>query len=65
MFGFNNDRLFPDGRETVKDHISNTKPEKGDNYCIQTRGESPEKSEMDRKLDSYSHRAVAMDKIAV
>ena len=26
-------------------------------------GESPEKSEMDRKLDS--HRAVAMDKIAV
>ena len=33
MFGFNNDRLFPDGRETVKDHISNTKPEKGDNYC--------------------------------
>ena len=31
--------------------------------CSAQGGESPEKSEMDRKLDS--HRAVAMDKIAV
>ena len=31
MFGYNNDRLFPD-KYTVKDHISNTKLEKGDHY---------------------------------
>ena len=35
MFGCNNDRLFPEN--TVKDHISNTKLEKGDHYYIQTR----------------------------
>ena len=31
-----NDRLFPE-KYTVKDHISNTKLEKGDHYYIQTR----------------------------
>ena len=31
MFGCNNDRLFPE-KYTVKDHISNTKLEKGDHY---------------------------------
>ena len=31
-----NDRLFPE-KCTVKDHISNTKLEKGDDYYIQTR----------------------------
>ena len=35
MFGSNNDRLFPE-KYTVKDHISNTKLEKGDHYYIQT-----------------------------
>ena len=35
MFGYNNDRLFPK-KYTVKDHISNTKLEKGDHYYIQT-----------------------------
>ena len=34
--GCNNDRLFPE-KYTVKDHISNTKLEKGDHYYIQTR----------------------------
>ena len=29
-----NDRLFPE-KYTVKDHISDTKLEKGDHYCIQ------------------------------
>ena len=36
MFGCNNDRLFPE-KYTVKDHIYNTKLEKGDHYYIQTR----------------------------
>ena len=36
VFGCNNDRLFLE-KYTVKDHISNTKPEKGDHYYIQTR----------------------------
>ena len=36
MFGRNNDRLFPE-KYAVKDHISNTKLEKGDHYYIQTR----------------------------
>ena len=36
MFGFNNDRLFPE-KYIVKDHISNTKLEKDDHYYIQTR----------------------------
>ena len=36
VFGCNNDRLFPE-KYIVKDHISNTKLEKGDHYCIQTR----------------------------
>ena len=36
MFGSNNNRLFPE-KYTVKDHISNTKLEKGDHYYIQTR----------------------------
>ena len=36
MFGCNNDRLFPE-KYTMKDHISNTKLEKGDHYYIQTR----------------------------
>ena len=36
MFGCSNDRLFPK-KYTVKDHISNTKLEKGDHYYIQTR----------------------------
>ena len=36
MFGCNNDRLFSE-KYTVKDHISNTKLEKGDHYYIQTR----------------------------
>ena len=33
--GCYNDHLFP-RKYTVKDHISNTKQEKGDHYCIQT-----------------------------
>ena len=37
MFGCNNDRLFPE-KYTMKDHISNTKLEKGDHYYIQTQG---------------------------
>ena len=36
MFGCDNDRLFPE-KYAVKDHISNTKLEKGDHYYIQTR----------------------------
>ena len=36
VFGCNNDRLFPE-KYTVKDHISNSKLEKGDHYYIQTR----------------------------
>ena len=36
FFGCNNDRLFPE-KYTVKDHISNTKLEKGDHYYVQTR----------------------------
>ena len=36
MFGYNNDLLFPE-KCTMKDHISNTKLEKGDHYYIQTR----------------------------
>ena len=36
MFGCNNDRLFPE-KSTGKDHISDTKLEKGDHYYIQTR----------------------------
>ena len=35
MFGCNNHRLFPE-KYTMKEHISNTKLEKGDNYYIQT-----------------------------
>ena len=35
VFGCNNDRLFPE-KDTVKDHITNTKLEKGDDYYIQT-----------------------------
>ena len=35
VFRCNNDRLFPE-KYTVKDHISNTKLEKGDHYYIQT-----------------------------
>ena len=34
MFGCNNDRIFSE-KYTVKDHISNTKLEKGDRYYIQ------------------------------
>ena len=34
--GCNNDHLFPE-KYTVKDHISNTKLEKGDHCYIQTR----------------------------
>ena len=33
VFGCNNDRLFPE-KFTVKDHISNTKLEKGAHYYI-------------------------------
>ena len=36
VLGCNNDRFFPE-KYTVKDHISNTKLEKGDHYYIQTR----------------------------
>ena len=36
VFGCNNDRPSPE-KYTVKDHISNTKLEKGDHYNIQTR----------------------------
>ena len=36
VFGCNNDRLFPE-KYLVKNHISNTKLEKGDDYYIQTR----------------------------
>ena len=36
MFGCNNDRHFPE-KYTMKDHRSNTKPEKGYQYYIQTR----------------------------
>ena len=34
VFGCNNGRLFPE-KYTVKDRISNTKPEKGNHYHIQ------------------------------
>jgi len=37
VFGCNNDRLFPEPKYTVKDHISNTKLEKDSHYYIQTR----------------------------
>ena len=50
MFGCNNDRLFPD-KNTVKDHISNTKLEKDDHYCIQTRHEG-----LFFPLESYSKK---------
>ena len=36
VFGCNNDRLFLE-KYTAKNHISNTKLEKGDYYYIQTR----------------------------
>ena len=36
VIGCNNDRLFAE-KYTVKDHISNTKLEKGDHCYIQTR----------------------------
>ena len=36
VFWCNNDRLFPE-KYTVKDHISNTKLEKGNHYYIETR----------------------------
>ena len=36
VFGCNNDRLFPE-KYLVKDHLSNTKLEKSDDYYIQTR----------------------------
>ena len=36
VFEYNNDHLFPE-KYTMKDHISNTKLEKGDHYYIQTR----------------------------
>ena len=36
MFECNNDGLLPE-KYTVKDHISNTKLEKGDHYYIHTR----------------------------
>ena len=36
VFGCNNDLLFPE-KYAVKDHISNTKLEKGDHFYIQTR----------------------------
>ena len=36
VFGCINDSLFPE-KYTVKDHISNTKLEKGHHYYIQTR----------------------------
>ena len=35
MFGCNNDPLFPE-KYVVKDHISNTKLEKGNHFYIQT-----------------------------
>ena len=36
VFACDNDRLFPE-KCTVKNHISNTKLEKGDHYRIKTR----------------------------
>ena len=43
MFGCDNDRLFPE-KYTVKDHISNTKLEKGDHYYIQKKKNVPKSS---------------------
>ena len=51
MFGCNNDRLFPE-KYTVKDHISNTKLEKGDDYYIQT-----------RHKDLFSHHNLIVRKV--
>ena len=51
MFGCNNDRLFPE-KYTVKDHISNTKLEKGVHYYIQT-----------RHKDLFSHNNLILRKL--
>ena len=40
VFGCNHDHLFPE-KYTVKDHISNAEPEKGDHYYIQTGHKDP------------------------
>ena len=45
------DRLFPE-KYTVKDHISNTKLEKGDHYYIQT-----------RHKDLFSHYNIILRKL--
>ena len=49
--GCNNDHLFPK-KCTVKDHISNTKLEKGDHYYIQT-----------RQKDLFSHYNLILRKL--
>ena len=62
VFGCNNDCLFPE-KFTVKDHISNTKLEKGDHYCIQTRHEdlfpittySREVTRFDKETEGPAH----------
>ena len=51
VFGCNNDRLFPE-KDTVKDHITNTKLEKGDDYYIQT-----------RRNDLFSHYNLILRKL--
>ena len=61
MFGCNNDRLFPE-KYTLKDHISNTKLEKGDHYynpLLQSysKKKCPEKrSKIQTKCAQYGHR---------
>ena len=49
--GHEHDRLFPE-KYTVKDHISNTKLEKGDHYYIQT-----------RHKDLFSHHNLILRKL--
>ena len=50
-FDVYNDPPFPE-KYTVKDHISNTKLEKGDHYCIQT-----------RRKDLFSHYDLILRKL--
>ena len=53
MFGCNNDRLFPE-KYTAKDHISNTKQEKGDHLFITSKhGTAQLLQELARETKQY------------
>ena len=52
MFRCNNDRLLPE-KYAVKDHISNTKVEKGHHYYIQT-----QHKDLFSHLQSYSKKTL-------